>query len=163
MVNSEMIISEKAEKVLSYQESSNMLKYAHLKTPYRSALKAPKPAAAEKFPRSMIPLETKTLLFSAEIRTEYPNYSLRVGLMDDAQSGGSLQVRVDDHDLALVLLLASLIQNGSDGLSELDSACSSVLGTSDQLLRVLGRLDGSKDVGALRVPLVEVCNCWLTV
>jgi hypothetical protein len=47
----------------------------NLKTPYRSALKAPKPAAAEKFPRSMIPLETNTLFISIlpkakrEIRT----------------------------------------------------------------------------------------------
>lgn len=47
MVNSEMIISEKAEKVE--------------KMPWRSALKAPKPAAAEKLPRSMMPLETNTL------------------------------------------------------------------------------------------------------
>jgi hypothetical protein len=47
MVSSERIISEKAEKVL--------------KTPWRSALKAPKPAAAEKLPRSMMPEGTKTL------------------------------------------------------------------------------------------------------
>lgn len=33
----------------------------HLKTPWRSALNAPKPAAAEKLPRSMIPLDTNTL------------------------------------------------------------------------------------------------------
>jgi hypothetical protein len=42
-------------------ESIDRRAKTHLKTPYRSALKAPKPAAAEKLPRSMIPLEIKTL------------------------------------------------------------------------------------------------------
>lgn len=67
MVSSEIIISEKAEKVLqlcSEEYFVTTLK-THEKTPYRSALKAPKPAAAEKFPRSMIPLEMNTLRISA--------------------------------------------------------------------------------------------------
>ena len=65
MVNSEMIISENAEKVLQMSISQrDCCTAAHLKTPNRSALKAPNPAAAEKLPRSMIPLETKTLYLS---------------------------------------------------------------------------------------------------
>ena len=38
------------------------------------------------------------------------SHSLRVAFMDTRQSGGSFQIRVDNHDLALVLLLASLVQ-----------------------------------------------------
>ena len=56
--------------------------WTYLKTPNRSALKAPKPAAAEKFPRSMIPLETNTLLVSISAN-EKRKYELWVGLVDD--------------------------------------------------------------------------------
>lgn len=72
MVNSEMIISEKAEKVL--HDSVNKLidewkfgNEAYLKTPCLSALNAPQPAAAEKFPRSMIPLDKKTLYWDVNM------------------------------------------------------------------------------------------------
>lgn len=70
-------------------------------------------------------------------RDEYPvrqhgqgvakEYSLRVAFVNTGQSGRSLQIRVDDHDLALVLLLASLVQYCRYGITELDSASSSLL------------------------------------
>jgi len=82
MVNSERIISEKAENVLLISTRLEEGGWTDLKTPYRSALKAPKPAAAEKFPRSMIPLETNTLLVSISTN-ERRKYALRVGLVDD--------------------------------------------------------------------------------
>jgi hypothetical protein len=63
IVSSEMIISEKAEKVLIVVNILCLFQNSptNLKTPNRSALKAPNPAAAEKLPLSIIPLETKTL------------------------------------------------------------------------------------------------------
>ena len=82
MVNSERIISEKAENVLAISTRLEKGDWTNLKTPYRSALKAPKPAAAEKFPRSMIPLETNTLLVSIPAN-EKTKYELWMGLVDD--------------------------------------------------------------------------------
>jgi hypothetical protein len=82
MVNSERIISEKAENVLAISTHLEEGGWTNLNTPYRSALKAPNPAAAEKFPRSMIPLETNTLFISiSPERTG--KYVLGVGLVDN--------------------------------------------------------------------------------
>jgi hypothetical protein len=74
-------------------------------------------------------------------RNEYPTdqhgptvaegYSLWVALVDTGQSGRSLQIRINNHDLALVLLLASLVQYCRNGISKLDSTSSSLFGTSD--------------------------------
>lgn len=77
-------------------------------------------------------------------------------LVDTTQTGRSLQVRVDDHDLALILLLGGLVQDGRDRVTELDSTRPSLLGASYEQLGVLGGLDGAEDVGALWVSLVEV-------
>jgi hypothetical protein len=82
MVNSERIISEKAENVLAISTHFEEGGWTDLKTPYRSALKAPKPAAAEKFPRSMIPLETNTLLISISPKRKR-QHVLGVGLVDN--------------------------------------------------------------------------------
>jgi len=82
MVNSERIISEKAENVLAISNHLEKRGWTYLKTPYRSALKAPKPAAAEKFPRSMIPLETKTLFISISPKSKRKD-ALGVGLVDN--------------------------------------------------------------------------------
>ena len=82
MVNSERIISEKAENVLAISTHLEEGGWTDLKTPYRSALKAPKPAAAEKFPRSMIPLETKTLFISISPKRKGKDV-LGVGLVDN--------------------------------------------------------------------------------
>jgi hypothetical protein len=87
---------------------------------------------------------------------------LGVALVDSAETSGTLQIRVDHHDLALVFLLASLVEDLGDRVSELDSACCFLLGTADQELGALGWLDGSKDVGALGVSLIEVRNCGVT-
>ena len=83
MVNSERIISEKAENVLLISNLHEEGGWTDLKTPYRSALKAPKPAAAEKFPRSMIPLETNTLCISISPSNENWGYVLGVSLVDN--------------------------------------------------------------------------------
>ena len=82
MVNSERIISEKAENVLAISTQFEEGGWTDLKTPYRSALKAPKPAAAEKFPRSMIPLETNTLFISISPERTGKDV-LGVGLVDN--------------------------------------------------------------------------------
>lgn len=83
-------------------------------------------------------------------------------LVDTAQTGRALEVRVNDHNLALVVLLGRLVEHGRDGIAELDSACSSLLGTSDQEFGVFSGLDRSEDVGALGVSRVEVSDCGLT-
>lgn len=82
--------------------------------------------------------------------------------MDHVETSRSLKVGVDDHDLGGVLLLARLVENGTDGLTELDTARSSVLGASLENLSVDGGLDLSEDVGAFRVSSVQVRDCRLT-
>jgi hypothetical protein len=76
--------------------------------------------------------------------------------VDTCQSGRSLQIRVNNHDFALVLLFASLVQYCRYGISKLNSTSSSLLRTSNQELGALSRLDSAQDVGALGVPFVEV-------
>ena len=109
----------------------------HLKTPKRSALKAPKPAAAEKLPRSMIPLLTKTLskgrTLSAKIWIVIGQQrSLWVFLVYDTQTSRPFEIGVDDHDLLRVLLFAGLVQDGADCLTKLHSTSSSILTTTHQ-------------------------------
>lgn len=71
----------------------------------------------------MIPLEINTLFISIVLLEKKTGYILRVGFVDTRQSGGSFQVRVNDHDFALVLFLAGLVEDCRDGFSELNSTC----------------------------------------
>lgn len=79
-------------------------------------------------------------------------------LVNYAQTSGALEIRVNDHDFLLVLLLAGLIEDGADSLAKLDPACSLFLGAALELRRVDCRLDSAENVGALWVADVEISN-----
>lgn len=84
--------------------------------------------------------------------------SLWVLLVDDTQAGRPFQVRVDDHDLRGVLLLAGLAQYCANSLAELNPTSATLLGAAHEELGVHGGLDSTEDIGATRMTGIEVCD-----
>lgn len=66
-----------------------------------------------------------------------------MALVNGTETSGTLEVRVNDHDLSLVLLLAGLVEDLGDGISKLNSTCSPLLGATDEKFGAFGRLDRS--------------------
>jgi hypothetical protein len=163
MVNSDRIISEKAEKVLFISFVPIFVCSFNIPENTESvSLEGTETSSSRKVASLHDPTRNKDPTWLAIYSCVGFGSLLWVRLVNTSQTGRSLQVRVDDHDLALVLLLAGLVQDCRDGITELDSACSTLLGASDEQLGVFGRFDSSEDIGAFGVSLVEVGNCGLT-
>lgn len=64
-------------------------------------------------------------------------------LVNDFQSGGSFEIRVDDHDILLAVRV--LIQDVRNGLTEDDSVGINLLGAADMEVRVGCRSNGIVD------------------
>lgn len=69
-------------------------------------------------------------------------------LLDGSQASGASQVRVNDHDLLLVVFGAASVKDAVDGLTKSASVCALVLGRADELER-----------RGVRFQRLEVRNC----
>lgn len=78
--------------------------------------------------------------------------------MDDGETSGALEVRVNAHDLLGVLLLGGAVKDVRDSLTELSTAGSGFLGRALESSGGDARLDLAEDGSTLGVARVEVLD-----